>query len=182
MIVASAVSQDKPLKGGSGMSREGSRLELLNLLNQAMARELQVSIQYMLQHSVGAGQASVASGGTPMVKLSKFIGSHASVWLPGASLKKIAIAEMRHAEAIAERITALGGKVTTEPAAVTIGTGAKEMLEDDREQERLAIELYRQIIELAGRERDDVTMKLFQGILSDEEKHHRVFTNLLSKV
>jgi hypothetical protein len=30
--------------------------QLLGLLNQALARELQVSIQYMLQHAIGTAQ------------------------------------------------------------------------------------------------------------------------------
>jgi bacterioferritin len=163
------------------MKREAVSTELLNLLNQAVARELQVCIQYMLQHAIGAGQASAVSGRTPSAEQSKFVASHAPVWLPGSSLKKIAITEMRHAEAIAERVTLLGEEPTTQPDAVTIGKTTVEMLENDREQERGAIELYRQIINLAGKEHDDVTMSLFQRILSDEEKHHRAFSDLLGR-
>jgi bacterioferritin len=44
-----------------------------------------------------------------------------------------------------------------------------------------AIQLYRQIINVAENEHDDVTKNLFQQILSDEEKHHRVFSNLLGE-
>lgn len=163
------------------MKNDAASTELLNLLNQAIARELQVCIQYMLQHAVGAGQGSAVSGRTPSAEQSKFVASHASVWLPGSSLKKIAITEMRHCEAIAERVTLLGGEPTTQPDAVTIGKATKEMLENDREQERGAIELYRRIIDLAGKEHDDVTMSLFQRILSDEEKHHRTFSDLLGR-
>jgi bacterioferritin len=163
------------------MKNEATSSELLNLLNKAIARELQVSIQYMLQHSIGAGQGSAVSGKTPSVEQSKFVASHSSVWLPGASLKKIAIAEMRHVEAIAERVVLLGGEPTTQPEAITIGKTTKEMLENDREQERRAIELYRQIIDVAGKEHDDVTASLFRRILSDEERHHRVFSNLLGE-
>ena len=163
------------------MKAEVISSELLNLLNEAIARELQVSIQYMLQHAIGAGQGFAASGKTPSVEQSKFVASHSSVWLPGSSLRKIAIAEMRHVEAIAERVVLLGGEPTTQPDAITIGKTAKEMLENDREQERRAIELYRHIIDVAGKEHADVTMNLFQRILSDEEKHHRVFSNLLGE-
>ena len=161
------------------MTNEAASSELLSMLNAAIARELRVCIQYMLQHSVGAGSGSAARGKTESDRQSRFIASHASVWLPGSSLKKIAIAEMRHAEAIAERVALLGGEPTTHPDAVTLGRTAKEMLEDDREQERGAIELYRRIIDLAGKEQDHVTRSLFQRILSDEEKHHRVFSDLL---
>jgi len=161
------------------MKNEATASELLNLLNSAIARELQVCKQYMLQHAIGSGQESAVPGKTPRAEQTRFVASHSPYWLPGASLKKIAITEMTHAEAIAERVVLLGGEPTTQPEAITIGKTASEMLENDREQERRAIELYRQIIGVAGKEHDDVTNKLFQQILSDEEKHHRVFSDLL---
>ena len=55
------------------------------------------------------------------------------------------------------------------------------MLEIDREQEREAIRLYGRIIDVAGRQHDDRTMSLFQLILSEEETHHRIFSNLLGQ-
>ena len=119
----------------------------------------------MFQHSVGASQGSAVSGKAPSVKQSKFVASHSPFWLPGSSLKKTAITEMRHAEAIAERIVLLGGEPTTQPEAITINKTTKEMLENDREQEREAIELYGYIIDVAGKENDDITMNLFQKIL-----------------
>jgi len=163
------------------MENERASSELLNLLNKAIARELQVSIQYMFQHSIGASQWATVSGKTPFAKQSKFVASHSPIWLPGSSLKKVAIAEMRHAEAIAERVVLLGGEPATQPDTITLGETVQEMLENDREQERGAIQLYRQIINLAESEHDDVTKSLFQHILSDEEEHHRVFSNLLGE-
>ena len=161
------------------MENKSTSYDPINLLNQALARELQVSLQYMLQHAIGAGQESAAHGTTPLNKQSKFVASHSLYFLPGASLKKIAITEMRHAEAIAERIVLLGGEPTTQPDAITIDKTTKEMLENDREQEIRAITLYEQIIDIAGKEHDDTTKHLFQRILSDEEKHHRMFSDLL---
>jgi len=158
---------------------EATSSELLNLLNKAIARELQVSVQYMLQRAIGAAHGPAVSGEKAAVEQSKFVASHAPFFLPGSSLKKIAIAEMRHAEAIAERVVLLGGEPPTQPDGITIGKTAKEMLENDREQERQAIELYRHILDVAGKEHDDVTANLFRQILSDEEKHHRVFSSLL---
>ncbi len=163
------------------MKHEAVSTELMTLLNQALARELQVSVQYMLQHAMGAGQWSAVSGKTAASVQAKFIASHASVYLPGSSLKKTAITEMRHAEGIAERITLLGGEPTTQPAPITLDKGAKEMLENDVEQERGAIDLYRRIIDVAGKDNDAVTRGLFQSILADEEKHHRVFSALLAR-
>ena len=160
-------------------SKKTSR-ELVELLNRALARELQVSIQYMLQHAIGAARDTADGARLNRGRPAKFIGSHSPYWLPGATLKKVAITEMRHAEAISERIVLLGGEPTTQPDAVTIGTTARAMLELDRRVEAEAIALYKQIIEVARREGDDVTTRLFQEILSDEGKHHRLFSDMLA--
>ena len=88
---------------------------------------------------------------------------------------------MRHAEAISERIILLGGEATTTPDKIIIDKTAQAMLENDLEQERGAIELYKQIIDVAEKEQDDSTMRLFKYILSDEEKHHQEFSKLLEK-
>ncbi len=163
------------------MENEGTSSEPMDLLNRAIARELQVCIQYMFQHSIGTEQGSAASRGTPAARQSRFVASHSPIFFPGSSLRKIAIAEMRHAEAIAERVVVLGGEPTTQPDAVTIGKTAREMLENDREVERGAIILYRQIIGVAEMEGDDLTKRLFQRILSEEEAHYRAFSNLLEE-
>ena len=164
------------------MSEEAPPAELLELLNQAIARELQVSIQYMLQHAIGTGQAAAAPGKTQAAKQSKFLGSHFPYWLPGDRLKKIAITEMRHAESVAERVVTLGGEPATQPETIELGTTALEMLRKDQQLEREAIELYGKIIQVAEAAGDEVTAKLFQRILSDEEGHHRVFSELLGDV
>ena len=163
------------------MKNEAVSLGLVDLLNRAIARELQVSIQYMFQHAIGASQWPAVSGKTSAAKRAKFVASHALYFLPGQTLKKVAITEMRHAEAIAERVILLGGEATTEPDPITIGKTAEEMLEMDREQESGAIELYGEIIGAAERKQDGVTLRLFQRILADEEAHHRVFSDLLGR-
>lgn len=134
--------------------------ELLELLNDAIARELQVSIQYMWQHVQWRGTEHFA------VK---------------DELKKIAIQEMKHAEAIAERLFYLGGTPTTKPTPIFVGENLKEMLTQDVKDEEGAISLYKKIIEKARAENDIVTAKLFEDILRDEEEHHDTFTSLLEK-
>lgn len=135
--------------------------ELLDLMNRAIARELQVSIQYMWQHVQWVGVKGFA------VK---------------DELKKIAITEMKHAEAIAERLNYLGGKPTTKPEPINVGNTLKEMIEQDKKDEEGAIKLYKEIIEKARSEGDEVTRKLFEGILTDEEEHHDTFTSLLEGI
>jgi len=133
---------------------------LKELLNQAIARELQVSIQYMWQHVLAKGLCS------PAVR---------------DIFKKIAITEMKHAEAIAERLDYLGGKPTKQPAPITVGETLEEMIRIDLEAEEEAIALYRQIIEQAVSENDYVTEDLFRSILADEEEHHNEFQSLLGQ-
>lgn len=161
------------------MNKRTDTTNLLDLLNQALARELQVSVQYMLQHAVGAGQSAEGTTQSSSDKQVKFVASHSLYFLPGATLKKIAITEMRHAEAISERIVILGAEPTTQPSKIMVDKTIKAMLENDQEQERSAIDLYKTIIATALKEHDDKTAGLFKVILKDEEKHHQVFSDLL---
>jgi bacterioferritin len=135
--------------------------ELMDLLNQAIAREIQVSVQYMWQHVLWKGVKGYA------VK---------------EEFKKVAVQEMKHAEAIAERLNYLGGIPTTKPTPIFVGDSLREMLEQDKKDEEGAILLYKKIIEVAKKEGDVVTDRLFQGILSDEEGHHDTFTTLLEEI
>lgn len=135
--------------------------ELLDLLNDAIARELQVSIQYMWQHVQWSGVKGFAVQ---------------------EELKKIAITEMKHAEAIAERLVYLGGTPTTKPSEIFVGKALKEMIERDVKDEENAIKLYKVIIEKARKENDVTTAILFEGILKDEEEHHDFFTTLLEEI
>lgn len=89
---------------------------------------------------------------------------------------------MKHAEAIAERLNYLGGKPTTKPEPINVGNNLKEMLEQNKKDEEGAIQLYKTIIDKARKEGDEVTRKLFRGILADEEEHHDIFTSLLEEV
>jgi len=153
--------------------------ELFSLLNAALSRELEVSVQYMLQHTLWAGKTSISKNRQNLSKPTKFVASHKLFFLPGMTLKKIAITEMRHAEKIGERIVVLGGKIEEEVPSSTLGASIREVLEIDKDQEKAAIELYKRIIEMAKRESDDITTMIFKKILKDEESHHKSFSNLL---
>jgi len=131
---------------------------LLGKLNDAIARELQVAIQYMWQHVQWGGVKGFAVHD---------------------ELKKIGIAEMKHAEAIAERLFYLGGIPTTKPSPIFVGTTLKEMIKQDIKDEANAITLYKKIVEAALKEDDVTTAFLFKQILQDEEDHHDTFTTLL---
>lgn len=132
--------------------------KLLELLNKGIARELQVSIQYMWQHVQVTGIEGV------LVK---------------DTFKEIAIAEMKHAEALAERLDYLDGVPTTKPDPVFVGGSLIEMLTQDERNEEEAITLYKQAIQVASKEGDFTTRRLLEEILSEEEKHIDTFGKLL---
>ncbi len=134
--------------------------KLMELLNKGIARELQVSIQYMWQHVLVKGIESAAVGDI---------------------FKEIAITEMKHAEKIAERLDYLGDIPTTKPDPIFVGGSLKEMLQRDVKAEEVAIALYKQTIKVAGDEGDVTTRRVFEEILGEEEDHHDTFTKLLGK-
>src|SRR4030066_57151 len=117
--------------------------KLKQLLNDAIAREIQVSIQYMWQHVQVMGVKAVAVQ-------DKFQGT--------------AVAEMKHAEKIAERLWYLGGTPTTKPSTIEVGNSLKEFLELDAKAEVEAGEVYRQIIEMATKEKDVTPALIFKEI------------------
>jgi bacterioferritin len=51
-----------------------------------------------------------------------------------------------------------------------------------RADEKKAIEMYKQIIEMSRKESDETTALLFMEILKDEEDHHDTFETLLQQV
>jgi len=131
------------------------------MLNKAVAREMQVSIQYMWQHVLWKG---------------------VKAFVVKDELKNIAVTEMKHAEAIAERLAYLGGKPTTKLEPIFVRESLREMIEQDRRDEENAITLYKQVIETANREGDITTARLFRKILGEEEEHHDFFRSLLEGI
>lgn len=132
--------------------------QLIELMQQSVARELAVSTQYMWHHVMGKGLDS-----PPFRDM----------------VKKISIVEMRHAEAIAERLDYYGVTPTTKPVQVKVGGDLESMISNDLEAEREAIELYKTVIEVADAEKDVVTRDLFEGILAAEQEHEAQFSSLL---
>ena len=134
--------------------------KLLDMLNKAIAGELQAIIQYMWQHVQWKGieHYSVSEG-----------------------FKEIAVGEMKHAEKIAERLWYLGGKPTIQPAPIFVGNTLEEMIQFDIKAELEAISLYKEIMEVAHKEGDVATKEIFEDIEADEEEHHDFFTSLLEK-
>lgn len=134
--------------------------KLTDMLNKGIAREIQVSVQYMWQHVMAKGLESAEIADV---------------------LKEAAVQEMKHAEKIAERLFYFDVVPTTKPDPIKMVSSLKEMLEADAQAEEEAIDLYKEIIKQAASEGDSTTRLLFEEILSDEESHHDTFTTLLGK-
>jgi bacterioferritin len=132
--------------------------KLLEFLNKAIARELQVSIQYMWQHVQVTGMDGVTVEDI---------------------FRKTAIAEMIHAERLAERLDYLNGVPSTKPDPIFVRGSLIEMLKQDEQDEEAAINLYKQAIQVAAEEGDYTTRRLLEEILAEEEKHINTFGKLL---
>ncbi len=133
---------------------------LTDLMNKAIAREIQVSVQYMWQHVMAKGLESAEIADV---------------------FEDVAVTEMKHAEKIAERLFYFDIAPTTKPDPIKVGGSMKEMLEADAKAEEEAIDLYKTIIKQAASEGDTTTRLLFEEILAEEEDHHDTFTTLLGK-
>ncbi len=134
--------------------------KLLDMMNRAIAGELQAIIQYMWQHIQwkGVEHYAVSEG-----------------------FKETAKEEMKHAEMIAERLWYLGAKPTVQPSPIFVGDKLKEMIAFDAKAELETIAMYKEIMELAQKEGDVATKEIFEEIEEQEEEHHDFFSSLLEK-
>lgn len=134
--------------------------KLTEMLNQAIAAELQAIVQYMWHHVMVKGMNSAS--------LSEVF-------------EKVAMDEMKHAEKIAERLFYFDVNPTIKPNPIAVGGDPTQMLKADTKAEEEAITLYKDIIKQAAAEKDETTRLLFEEILGQEEDHHDTFTTLLGE-
>jgi bacterioferritin len=138
--------------------------DYVNLLNQAVSREIQVSIQYMLQHA--KMEKLIRKTIPENILLDKT--TYEAV---GKFLREFAIQEMKHAGAIMERIYYLGGTATTKADKPIVGNTLSEFARNGAKAEEEALVLYRKIIEASGKIGDWETRELFEKIYAEEEAH-----------
>jgi len=138
--------------------------DYFDTLNKAVSREIQVSLQYMLQHS--KMEKLIRKVIPENILLDKT--TYEAV---GKFLREFAIVEMKHAAAIMERIYYLGGAATTKANKPNIGNSLSEFAKNDLMAEEEALVLYRDVIDAAGKNEDWETRELFEKIYSEEEKH-----------
>ncbi len=135
--------------------------ELKKMLNDAIAIEIAASVQYMWQYVQVIGVK-----GRPVA----------------GRFKETAMAEMKQAEKLAERLWYLNGTPTTQLPPIKVGESLKEFLEIDAKMEEEGIRLYKRIIDQAQKEKDITTAFMIKEIVEVEEEHHHLFTTMLEEV
>jgi bacterioferritin len=138
--------------------------EYIDLLNEAVEREIQVSIQYLLQH--GKMEKLIRKVLPENILLDKT--TYEAV---GKFLREIGIQEMKHAASIMERIYYLGGEATTKAKRPVVGGSLSEFARLGVKAEEEALILYRRIIDEARKVGDYETHELFEKIYGEEEGH-----------
>src|SRR4030042_1005464 len=139
-------------------SKELKKNKVIEVLNKARSMELLAIYQYMNQHY---NLADLDYGEL------------------AATVKLIAIDEMRHAEMFAERIKELGGEPITEPAAgVERGQKVENIFSFDAKLEDDTIVIYNEFVLICRESGDRTSMKLFESIIDEEQEHYNYFNNV----
>jgi bacterioferritin len=143
------------------------RDDIVRLLNDALATELVCVLRYKRHYYTAHGLASP--------RIAEEFLEHAR-------------AEAAHGDRLAERIAQLGGEPDFSPDRLSERSHAdydessdiKAMVRANLVAERIAVETYRQMIELIG-DKDPTTRRLLEDILVDEEEHADELADLLDE-
>ena len=139
-------------------SRQEKVEKVIDVLNQARGLELNAITQYMNHHY---NLANMDYGEM------------------AASVKLIAIDEMRHAEMFAERIKELGGEPTMMPAGQAERDGDPAFIfAADTGLEDGAISAYNEFLMVCRENGDSTSVKLLEAIIDDEQIHFNYFDNV----
>ena len=141
------------------------RIEVLDLLNEALATEMVCVLRYRRHHFMARGIHAKSVADEFLVHSNE---------------------EQGHADRIAERIVQLGGEPDFDPDGLTSRSHAEyvaaatlvEMIRENLVAERIAIDSYREMIEYLG-DGDPTTGQLLRDILLVEEKHADELSDLL---
>ncbi len=152
-------------EGAVSSGYQGDREKIIGLLNDALATELVCVMRYKRHYFTATGLNNEA------IK---------------AEFLEHAQQEAEHADRIAERIVQLNGLPDFNPAILTERSHAeyddsediKEMIKANLIAERIAIESYRQMIEIIG-DTDPTTRQMLIEIMAVEEEHADDMSDLL---
>ncbi len=152
-------------QGAITPSYSADRVEVIKLLDQALATELVCVLRYRNHHFMARGinAKSIAA---------EFL-AHSNE-------------EQAHADQIAARIVQLGGEPNFSPDSLTGRSHAEyrtseslaEMIKENLIAERIAIDSYREMIQYIG-DKDSTTSQLLKHILAVEEEHADELADLM---
>jgi bacterioferritin len=89
----------------------------------------------------------------------------------GHFIKKQSIGEMKHAEALLERILFLDATPVMQPLPLNVGQDVRAQLQSDLDLEVKAVGMYNASIAAAQQAGDNASRELFERLLKDEEEH-----------
>lgn len=89
----------------------------------------------------------------------------------GDYIKKQSIDEMKHAEALIERLLFLDATPKMEYMELSVGANVRAQLESDLKLEEKAVVMYNTAIKISREVGDDTSRELFTKLLKDEEEH-----------
>ena len=89
----------------------------------------------------------------------------------GSHIRKQSIDEMRHAEALIERLLFLDATPSMEPMPLNIGQTVQKQFESDINLEYGAVKSYNEAIQVSREAGDNTSRDLFERLLKDEEGH-----------
>ena len=135
----------------------GDREQAIAILNEALATEIVCVLRYKFHYFMASGIHSIAVRD---------------------EFKEHAEEEQEHADAIAERITQIGGAPDFSPQGLATrshseyveGDTLVDMIREDLVAERVAIESYSEIVRYLG-DRDITSRRMMEEILANEEEH-----------
>lgn len=134
----------------------------IDLLNDAIGREIATTLQYIYFHA----------------RFEDARYQHLS-----RIMREISIAEMRHIEEFSDRIFFLEGDVNMNPAFQTRQLhDTAEILQFSMQLEQSTIDFYNEASRIASEHKDAVTHKMFQDIIAEEESHMDTFRTELQNL
>ena len=135
-----------PLENETNVTRE----QLIQLLNEDLAREYQAIIAYTVYSQVLIGAA--------YMDIARELETHAGE-------------ELQHALKISKQIDYLGGTPTVVPKTVKLSDKAEDLLRFDLENERETVNHYRQRIRQAEALGEFALSEVLRGIIVQEQEH-----------
>jgi bacterioferritin len=161
-------ARDHMLDGAVTGAYLADRAQVIEVLQEVLATEIVCTLRYKNHYFMAAG-------------------IHAS---PVADeFLEHANQEQAHADAVAKRITELGGNPNLDPSGLATRSHAEyratrtleEMIREDLVAERVAIETYSEIVRWLGND-DPTTRRMMEGLLAVEEEHADDLSNLLASM